>query len=125
MGTDWTDGDPREMRGDAAKQARRELEKRLRNARALEKSGIDPRDPEAKSPPGAVQADPARLSHINTYGVLPRFYIDRAFICRDCGREELWTAEQQKWWYEEAKGHIDSCAVRCRACRQARKANKH
>jgi len=31
----------------------------------------------------------------------------------------VWTAEQQKWWYEVAKGPIFSVAVRCRECRKA------
>jgi hypothetical protein len=66
---------------------------------------------------GAVAADHAQLAHNNTYGLLPDFYIDRPFTCRDCGAQELWTAKQQKWWYEIAKGPIDSCAVRCRPCR--------
>ena len=101
----------------------RELESRVRNAKAFEKLGVDPRNPDAEPPPGAIVADPGKLSHINTYGYLPKFYIDKVFTCRDCGSEELWTAEQQKWWYEEAKGHIDSFAVRCRACRKARKPN--
>ncbi|WP_370515682.1 zinc-ribbon domain containing protein [Kangiella sp. HZ709] len=30
----------------------------------------------------------------------------------------MWKAEQQKWWYEEAKGHTDSTAVQCRDCRK-------
>nr|WP_255784020.1 zinc-ribbon domain containing protein [Lysobacter chinensis] len=53
--------------------------------------------------------------------MLPEFYLDRAFTCRDCGEEQVWTARQQKWWYEQALGHIDSRAVRCRACRRARR----
>jgi hypothetical protein len=99
----------------------RELESRVRKAKAIEPLQIDPRDPDVAPPPGASLADHSQLSHINTYGGLPRFYVDRVFTCRECGIEELWTAEQQKWWYEEAKGHIDSFAVRCKACRKARK----
>lgn len=71
---------------------------------------------------GIVAADPTQLAHCNTYGLLPAFYIDRPFVCRGCGSEEVWTAKQQKWWYEVAKGHIDSFAVRCRACRAVEKA---
>ena len=69
-------------------------------------------------PLGAVPADHGELSHNNTYGLLPDYYVDRRFICRDCGATETWAAQQQKWWYEVAKGHIDSFAVRCRTCRQ-------
>lgn len=70
-------------------------------------------------PQGAIEADHSELAHNNTYGLLPNFYIDVAFECRDCGSDEIWTAKQQKWWYEIAKGHIDSTAVRCYRCRKA------
>jgi len=73
--------------------------------------------------PKAVEADPSRLAHVNTYGSLPDYYIDLPFMCRDCGKEEIWRAEDQKWYYEEAKGHIGATAVRCRSCRTARKGN--
>jgi hypothetical protein len=69
----------------------------------------------------AVSADHSKLSHINTYGSLPDFYLDRPFICRKCGKREIWKALDQKWYYEEAKGHIDAVAVECHACRQAKK----
>lgn len=45
------------------------------------------------------------------------FYVDTPFRCKDCGKEEIWTATQQKWWYEVAKGHVDTTASRCRPCR--------
>ena len=107
------------MTSKAAK-ARRMKEGRLKRARAL--AGIDPRyDP---LPPGAVLADAAELAHNNTYGLLPRFYVDRAIVCRQCGAEEVWPAERQKWWYEVAKGNIYSDAVLCRSCRESRKARK-
>jgi hypothetical protein len=38
--------------------------------------------------------------------------------------EEVWPAERQKWWYEVAKGNINTQAVLCRACRQAEKERK-
>ena len=46
------------------------------------------------------------------------YYLDRPFDCRDCGKTELWTATQQKWWYETAKGGVRTRAVRCRPCRR-------
>jgi hypothetical protein len=72
----------------------------------------------AKRPVNSVLANVEALAHNNTYGPLPVFYVDKAFVCRDCGKREVWTATQQKWWYEVAKGQIDSTAVRCRACRR-------
>lgn len=46
------------------------------------------------------------------------FYVDKPFRCIDCGADEIWTARQQKWWFEVAKGHIFSTARRCRTCRR-------
>ena len=78
-----------------------------------------------KSHPSAVPSDISKLGHINTYGALPEFYIDRAFICRQCGKREIWKARDQKWYYEEAKGHIDAIAVECHDCRKQKKSRQH
>jgi hypothetical protein len=98
------------------KQRRAELKAR-RAARAAALAQVNTRTTLRSLLPGMVAANPDKLAHNNTYGLLPLFYVDRAFNCRDCGSAEVWTAKQQKWWYEEAQGHIDSTAVRCRPCR--------
>jgi Probable zinc-ribbon domain len=100
----------------SGKQRRDEIKARRRE-RAVLLHGLDCYAPLHKLPLGATAADPAQLAHNNTYGRLPQFYVDRPFTCRGCGVHEIWTAKQQKWWYEVAKGHIDSSAVRCRPCR--------
>jgi hypothetical protein len=68
------------------------------------------------------------LTKLSEYGplTLPAFvgrgyYVDRPFKCKDCGKEELWTATQQKWWYEVAKGDVRSHATQCNACRRKRR----
>ena len=71
--------------------------------------------------PSAVVADHSKLDHINTYGFLPDFYIDRPFACRRCGKREIWRASDQKWYFEDAKGHIGARAVACHDCRKAKK----
>jgi len=97
-------------------------ESRLQRAKQL--AGIDPSDKNVSLPPGAVVADPLQLSHNNTNSPLPRFYVDKVVQCRQCGKEEVWPADRQKWWYEVAKGNINTQAVLCRACRQAEKDTK-
>ena len=78
-----------------------------------------------ESVPGLELADKSRLAHGATlYGGVPDFYIDRPFTCRGCGAEEVWTAKQQKWWYEIAQGSVYSHAVRCNACRKARRESR-
>ncbi len=101
---------------------RRLEESRLRRAKAL--AGIDTCDPNSEPPPGAVIADQQELAHNNTYGRLPRFYVDKAVVCRQCGAEEVWPAARQKWWYEVAKGNINTDAVLCRSCREKENARK-
>ena len=67
-----------------------------------------------------IQADLTRQAPNNSYGGGPLYYEDLEFTCARCGRQAVWTARQQQWWYEVAKGHVFSTAVRCRTCRRAR-----
>lgn len=92
--------------------------------RAKEYLGIDTTDPNVTPPPGSVLADEKALEHNNSYGRLPRFYVDKVVVCRQCGTEEVWPADRQKWWYEVAKGNINTDAVLCRACRDIEKQRK-
>jgi hypothetical protein len=77
-----------------------------------------------KDHPSAVAADPSKLDHINTYGALPEYYVDQPFTCRLCGKHEIWRARDQKWYYEESKGHIDAVAVECHDCRKLKQSGK-
>ncbi|MCA9203194.1 MAG: zinc-ribbon domain containing protein [Planctomycetales bacterium] len=43
-------------------------------------------------------------------------------MCVDCGKSQVWSAQQQKWYYEVAKGSLYATAIRCRECRQKRSA---
>lgn len=76
----------------------------------------------AKRLKGQVLVNPTLLRPTNSYGIPDfverEFYVDRAFRCKDCGKSEVWTASQQKWWYEVAKGDVWTAAIRCRVCRR-------
>jgi len=98
------------------------LRSRIKRLKAL--GDIDTCDKNIKPPVGSVMADHSELEHNNTYGPLPIFYVDKLVICRDCSAKEVWRAEQQKWWYEVAKGNINSEAVKCSACRKNDKETK-
>jgi len=75
--------------------------------------------------PGMALADQEILARYNnTYGILPRYYLDHEFRCHDCGALGVWTAKQQKWWYEVIHASINTQAVRCLACRRARRARE-
>ena len=72
-------------------------------------------------PEGSLAVDLTALAPFNSYGapefMTRGFYVDTPFRCGACGVTEVWTARQQKWWYEVAKGYPYSGATRCRACR--------
>ena len=108
----------------SGKQRRKEIMAR-RHERAVLHSTEDVYAPPSTLPVGAAWANHAELAHNdNTYSLMPWFYLDRPFTCRDCGSFQIWTAKQQKWWYEFAKGHIHTTAVRCRPCRRIEEARK-
>ena len=75
-----------------------------------------------KLPAGALPAEVRRqrrgaLDHVRYY------YLDQPFECKSCGKAEVWTAEQQKFWYEDCQGDLSAVAIHCRSCRKARKAS--
>ncbi|HEV8645507.1 MAG TPA: zinc-ribbon domain containing protein [Burkholderiales bacterium] len=101
----------------SGKQRRAEIKKRraTREAKAADKR------PPKPLPTGTAPVNEALLAPNNSYGapqfVYRGYYLDLPFICQGCGKEEVWTATQQKWWYEVAKGFAYSTAKLCRACR--------
>lgn len=103
----------------AARKAKREKQKR---ARRVPHPAID------LNAPGVAPVNAAELLPTNSYGcpryVARGYYQDTAFICIDCGAGCVWTAQRQKWWYEVAKGHPETIAVRCKPCRLKERARK-
>lgn len=79
-------------------------------------------------PAGVVVCDASQLASSNSYGI-PAFvylgyYVDTVFRCKDCGAEGIWTAARQQWWYEVAKGNVETRAVRCKSCRAIERQRK-
>lgn len=80
----------------------------------------------------AVSSDPWRLvgEGLERFGIVADttrqdyqtggpffFYADFSRSCRECGEEFVYTAEAQRFWYEELGRPHDSVADRCAACR--------
>ncbi len=87
-------------------------ERRLGQAQKRERGLVQAQRVQSRLP-----VDRAKLNMGNTYCSPPDVWEDRAFVCKDCGIAQTWTAAQQKWWYEEAGGYFFATAVRCRECR--------
>jgi hypothetical protein len=109
------------------KQRRAEIKAHRRARAARADARLRAPDRQRHVCPHLLGTEPADLDVLgrynNTWGPLPGFYVARPFTCRDCGSEEVWTAKQQKWWYEVVHGSIESNAVRCLACRRAHRAS--
>lgn len=64
-------------------------------------------------------AERADVSKQN-YTVCPRhWYVDATFSCRECGKEFVFTAAEQRFWYEDKQFYVDSCPKICIICRRA------
>ena len=62
----------------------------------------------------AVRADTSKQD----FSVYPRhWYLDATFCCFRCGRSFVFSADEQRYWYEELKFHVDSKAKHCGECR--------
>ncbi|MGW1422604.1 zinc-ribbon domain containing protein [Bradyrhizobium manausense] len=78
---------------------------------------------------GEVPVDTTKLGSAgNSYSV-PAFvergwYVPVDFTCKACRKAETWTAEQQKWWYETAKGSLFTTATMCHSCRRKERARR-
>jgi len=72
-------------------------------------------------PSDVILADPAAVVSRSAIPNVPVWYEDKSFKCKQCGRRETWTARQQQWWYEIAKGEIETTAILCRNCRQKKR----
>jgi len=115
----------------SGKQKRAAIMARRQERRALAKIAcVRAPAPMPPAPRGSLPVDVSQLAPHNSYGSgLPRlaqhgYYVDQWYACVDCGKHEVWTAEQQKWWYETAKGYIDSIAIRCKPCRLTRRSGR-
>jgi hypothetical protein len=78
---------------------------------------------------GELPVESSRLAPAGYSYSIPAFvergtYAPIAFTCKTCGKVETWTAHQQKWWYETAKGDVFTTATRCRPCRRRERARR-
>jgi Probable zinc-ribbon domain len=109
------------------KQRRAEIKAR-RLVRAIKKCGAPGYLNLTIAPCESAPVNRRALARYNSY-CMPEFeacafYTPVAFTCRDCGVNEVWTAKQQKRWYEDWQGPVFSVAQRCRPCRALERARK-
>jgi hypothetical protein len=67
-------------------------------------------------PQDAIPADLGQQSREGQW-TSRKWYTDVSYRCKDCGKPCQWTALEQLWYYEIAKGPLSSEASRCEPCR--------
>jgi hypothetical protein len=109
------------------KQRRAELKTQRRQREAKQQS-VRTGPQSTPRPLGTAPVNEALLAPYKSYGApdyaMRGYYQDFPFRCQGCGKEETWTAAQQKWWYEVAKGYVYSSAKLCRTCRKKEQARR-
>ena len=66
-------------------------------------------------PEGALPGNPDE--QVGAEGYAAKFhYVDIAYVCRGCGRNGVWTAAQQKRYFEIQKGNIYNEPTWCHRC---------
>ena len=77
-----------------------------------------------KLPKGAVAGDPTRQNFCPLCHVPYYYYVDKERMCVQCGKSFIFSAKEQKYWYESLKFYLDSVAIRCLSCRKQRRSEK-
>ena|SRR5436309_3974749 len=107
---------------------RREEIKAQRKRRNAKRNSPQAKPRQAARPVGNVPVNEQALAPYKSYGtpafVMRGYYQNIPFRCQGCGKDEIWTAMQQKWWYEVAKGYVYSTASLCRPCRKKEQARR-
>ena len=63
----------------------------------------------------AVRADVEKQNYVTC----PRhWYFDATYRCVDCNEVFVFSADEQRYWFEELQFFVDAFPVRCLACRQ-------
>ena len=72
-------------------------------------------------PRGAVRGNPERQNYCRAHHEPKYFYVDETHTCVQCRLQFVFTAKEQKFWYETLQFNFNSQAIRCRNCRKQRR----
>lgn len=72
-------------------------------------------------PPDAVRGEPRRQRFCDMCHYPRYYYLDQDKVCIQCNKSFVFSAKEQKFWYETLQFHFDSEAIRCPLCRKQRR----
>lgn len=85
-------------------------------------TGYDWDTSELQLPPGAIPGDPNR--QVFCCGGPKLFYEDQHRTCLQCDEAFVFSAREQRFWYETLAFHESSRAIRCARCRKSQRSLK-
>jgi hypothetical protein len=72
-------------------------------------------------PAGAVVGDVSKQVYCAFCHAPKYYYVDEKRTCAQCGVHFVFSATEQKHWYETLQFHFDSTAIRCVKCRRQKR----
>jgi Probable zinc-ribbon domain len=75
-------------------------------------------------PKNAVRGDVARQMYCPAHYVQKYFYVDEQETCVQCHEAFVFSAKEQKFWYESLQFNFNSTAIRCRSCGRRRQTER-
>jgi hypothetical protein len=72
-------------------------------------------------PKGAIRGDIRKQNYCRAHNRGKYFYVDEPRTCVQCGEEFVFSASEQRFWYETLGFHLDSQCIRCLKCRRQRR----
>jgi hypothetical protein len=75
-------------------------------------------------PRGAVRGNIRQQNLCFLCNVPKYFYVDEQKTCLQCGEAFIFSAREQKFWYETLKFYGTSQAIRCPECRRKKRSEK-
>ena len=72
-------------------------------------------------PKGAVRGDPYKQNFCAFCSPPQYFYVDQEKVCVQCNADFVFSAREQKYWYETLGFFYASTAIRCLRCRKRRR----
>ena len=87
---------------------------------------ISKHDPDYRPalPPKAIYADIRKQRYCPFCNTPKYFYLDEEKKCIQCGRNFIFSAQEQKYWYESLQFVLYSTAIRCKNCRKQKRTKK-
>lgn len=74
-------------------------------------------------PPGAIRGNVHKQRFCSAHNIGKYFYVDEQRTCVQCNQDFIFSAKEQRFWYEVLDFHLDTRGLRCLKCRRQRRSD--